>query len=571
MSRREILGNYAVLALGVITFATTVFAVWQHFSPLPYGDSWDGSIGFYMRAAQDPWHAFFEQHNEHRLTFSRLIFFADIRYFGGRNVFSLISNLVLAGALAAAFFRITVHYRPTLSRQTRFGLAGAILVFAFSWMQRENFAWGFQSQWFAVYLFALLAFHSIDRTAEADAGDKPAKRLGWLTAALVSAWFAAYSMSSGVLVFPALIVQALYARLKPRQLLAIVIVTVAVWFAYFIDWHKPGSSGNLLTGVREHPLAAIRYVLLYLGSPAFQIRTGLAGAYVAGILVLAALAANCFRLLRASAGRPQGVALLVFALFIAGNALLTASGRLWFGVETALASRYTTASLMGWLALILFAALNSRTPEQLRRAVFVAALATLAVASGQRFFVRADRDETYARFVAGLALRAHVYDPEIIRPVYPFPDALPNIARQAEAEHLSIFAPDQPDYLVPPSQINASLPCAGSIDDISATTTPGTYRATGWIYDQADKRTPRAIVVTDATGTTLGTGVIGAERGDVRNIFGRSARYSGWTAFFKAPASGGIRVDGQTAAGAYCALQAEKPMPAALPAAAAVQ
>lgn len=571
MSRREILGNYTLLALGIITLATTVFAVWQHYSPLPYGDSWDGAIGFYMRVMEHPWHTFFEQHNEHRLAFSRLIFFADIRYFGGRNVFSLIANLVLAGVLAAAFFRITIHYRPSLPRQMRFGLAGAILVFTFSWIQRENFAWGFQNQWFAVYLFALLAFHSVDRAAEVIAGDQQARRLGWLTAALASAWVAAYSMSSGVLVFPALLVQALYVRLKPRELLAIVVVSVGVWLAYFIDWHKPGSSGNLIAGVREHPIAAFRYVLLYLGSPAFQIGNALAGAYVAGMLVLAALAANCFRLLRPGADRPKGVALLVFALFIVGNALLTASGRLWFGLETALASRYTTASLMGWLALILFAALNSQTPKQLGRAVFVALLATLAVASGQRSFVHADRGETYARFVAGLALRAHVYDPEIIRPVYPFPDALPNIARQAEAAQLSIFAPDQPDYLVPPNQVSASFACEGSIDDLSATTTPGMYRATGWIYEQPDRRVPRAIVITNAAGATLGTGVTGGERDDVRKLLGRSARYSGWTAFFKAPANGGIRVDGQTASGAYCALKVEKPMPTALPAATAVQ
>lgn len=272
MSRRESIGNYVVFALGVITLATTTFAVWQHFSPLPIGDSWDGVIGFYMRAMQDPWRAFFEQHNEHRLTVSRLVFFADVRYFGGRNVLSLIANLVLAGVLATMFFRIMVLYRATLSREARIGLAGAVLVFAFSWIQKENFTWGFQSQWFAVYLFALLAFHSIDLTGEADARGERAKSLGWFATALTSAWLAAYSMSSGVLVFPILIVQAIYLRLKPRELLVIACVTAAVWFAYFIDWHKPASSGNLATGLRDHPIAALRYVILYLGAPAHKLR-----------------------------------------------------------------------------------------------------------------------------------------------------------------------------------------------------------------------------------------------------------------------------------------------------------
>lgn len=563
MNRREAAGHYIVFALGLLTCATTVLAVWRHFSPVPFGDSWDGTIGFYMRAMQHPWQAFFEQHNEHRLAFSRLIFFADVRYFGGRNVLSLIANLVLAGALAATFYRIALHHSPELSRPARFGLAGGVLVFTFSWIQNENFTWGFQSQWFAVYLFALFAFHSIERTAEAEAGNVRTKSRAWLGAALVSAWAAAYSMSSGVLVFPVLIVQAIYLRLKPRDLLVIVAITAAVWYAYLIDWVKPASSGNLTTGLREHPVAAFHYVLLYLGSPAFFGGLGLTGTCACGAFALTTLAAGCIYSLRRSETRPQGVAMLAFALFIAGNALLTASGRLWFGVESALASRYTTASLAGWLALILFAALNAGSVRRLKSVVLVAVLATLIVTSYQRLVFKSDHDVTYARLVAGLALREHVYDPEITKAVYPFPDALTVIAQQAEAAKLSIFAPDQPDYLVAPSQINPAAPCAGYIDSVSTTTTPGVYRATGWIYDTPGSQTARAIVVTDTASKTLGSGVMGGERDDVSKLYGRHARYSGWTAFFKVPASGSIRINGQIAANIYCALNAEIPTPLA--------
>lgn len=562
MSRQASFRYYALFALGVFTLATTTLAVWQHFSPLPIGDSWDGTIGFYMRAMQDPWRAFFEQHNEHRLTFSRLIFFPDVRYFGGRNVLSLAANLVLAGALAASFFRIAIHHRPTLSREARFGLAGCVLVFAFSWIQKENFTWGFQSQWFAVYLFALLAFHAIDLSAEAQARGEPGKSSGWFVAALASGWFAAYSMSSGVLVFPVLIAQAIYVRLKPRELLLLAVVTAAVWFAYFIDWHKPPSSGGSLTaGLSQHPFIALRFVLLYLGAPAFGARLGLIGGYVAGAFAFVALAVHSIKTLKPGGRHPQGLALLVFALFIAGNALLTAGGRLWFGVESALASRYTTASLAGWLALIVFAALNSRSAKQRKQVVAVAALAIVIVASAQRLTLRTDEDQTYARLVAGLALRAHVYDASVTRPLYPFPDVLAAIARDAEAAKLSLFAADQPDYLVPPDSISASLSCDGAIDDIAATSTSGIYRATGWIYAPGDHDVPHAVVVTDATGATLGTGVSGAQRDDIRKIYGRSASYSGWTAFFKAPANSGIKLAGQTAVGTYCAMKAVKPMP----------
>jgi hypothetical protein len=137
------------------------------------------------------------------------------------------------------------------------------------------------------------------------------------------------------------------------------------------------------------------------------------------------------------------------------------------------------------------------------------------------------------------------------------------IAQQAEAAQLSIFAPDQPDYLVPPEQIATTAQCAGYVDGVSATTTPGVYRATGWIYDTADSRTARAIVITDDAGKTLGTGVTGGERDDVRKLLGRHAGDSGWTAFFKLPASGSIRINGQIAANGYCAMPAKIPKPVA--------
>ncbi|MFP3565448.1 hypothetical protein [Paraburkholderia sp. SIMBA_030] len=564
MSRRETAGSYVLFALGLLTLATTVFAVWRHFSPLPFGDSWDGAIGFYIRAMQHPWHAFLEQHNEHRLAFSRLIFFADVRYFGGRNVLSLIANLVLAGALAATFYRITLHHVPTLSQKARFGLAGAALVFVFSWIQNENFTWGFQSQWFAVYLFALLAFHSIERTAETEATHQRTKSLGWLAAALAGSWAAAYSMSSGVLVFPVLIVQAIYLRLRFRSILTIAVVTATVWFAYFVDWQAPASSGNLTTGLTRHPIGAMRYVLLYLGAPASHAGLGLTGAYACGLFALSVLAAYCVNALRHREKHPQATALLAFAVFVAGNALLTAGGRLWFGVGTALASRYTTASLASWLALIIFAALNSDSAVRLKRVIFVGACSTLLIASYQRMAFKSDHDVAYSRLVAGLALRAHVYDPEITKVVYPFPDVLTVIAKDAEAARLSVFARDQPDYLVPPDHISATVPCIGDTNGISATTAPGIYRAGGWIYDPAGGQTARAIVVTDSAGTTVGTGVVGGERDDVRKQYGRRARYSGWTAFFKAPATGDVRVNGQLNADMYCALKGEIALPPAL-------
>ena len=118
---------------------------------------------------------------------------------------------------------------------------------------------------------------------------------------------------------------------------------------------------------------------------------------------------------------------------------------------------------MGWLAIGIFAVLNAEAGKQRRRVLFIAVLATLLVASGQRLTFRSDRDLSYARLVAGLALRAHVYDPDIIKAIYPFPDALTPVAKRAETTQISIFAPDQPDYLAAPETVHANSACDGSL------------------------------------------------------------------------------------------------------------
>ena len=85
------------------------------------------------------------------------------------------------------------------------------------------------------------------------------------------------------------------------------------------------------------------------------------------------------------------------------------------------------------------------------------------------------------------------------------------------------------------------------------------------MYDAANSDVPRTIVVTDADGKPLGSGVTGGERADVDTIYGRDARYSAWTAFFRPPAQGGIVVNGRIAKDSYCRLRGTPAVPAVLP------
>jgi len=371
-------------------------------------------------------------------------------------------------------------------------------------------------------------------------------------------------------VFAVLLVQAFYLRIKWSRIAGVLVVALAVWIAYFATWHAPASSGSLSSALRHHPLGLLQYVTLYLGSPAQHGSGRWTGAFLCGAIVLGTLVVQGFRMLFTRHAPAKASALFAVAVFVAGNAFITACGRLWFGLGTALASRYTTASLLCWLALALFLLLNARTIIGRRATIAAIVVSVILIVFYQGTVFKSDhdetykQDETYEQDVAGLALRAHVYSPQLTRPVYPFPAPLVAIAKDAEAARISIFAPDQRDYFVAPDRIAATSQCSGNIDSVSATETPGVYTATGWIYDPATHTVPRSIVITDATGNSLGTGIAGGERDDVRKIFGRQARYSRWTAFFKATPTTVIHVNGSVAQG-FCQFADGKTVTAATP------
>ncbi|WP_233880406.1 hypothetical protein [Paraburkholderia flagellata] len=549
LTKNRIFWPVVVLSLGVTIFATTLAGVVFHFSPVPYGDQWDGTLGFYMDALADPWTAFFGLHNEHRLFFSRLIFFADMRYLGGRNVLDLAANVVLATLIAIALYRITSR-NLTHSRASRMIGVGGVLAFAFAWMQAENFTWGFQNQWFAVYLFGLCAFDALELSESARFRGASASSAGWFALAICSTIMAALSMVSGVLVAPVLGVQAAYLRTPRMRLVVIALATVAIWLTYFTGWHSNSPSGGLRDAVVHHPLGVLLYALLYLGSPAIW---GCLGMVISALWGAVVLVSFIYALWIARQRRAIiGSALLAMAVFISASAFVTAAGRIGFGVDTATLSRYTTAPLLMTASLLAFLWLNETRPELRRWLVggFVFVLVMIAIA--QRMVFHSTQRELYAKRVAGLAVRANVYDAPYTAMIYPNPAALEAVAKRAQAAGLSIFAPDQRDYAVPPEAVSASAQCIGKIDSISATATPDRFAATGWLYDPADKQYVSSIVIADRFGKVLGTGITGAQRPDLAPVTGSKDRYGGWTGFFKRPTDPEIRLFGRLDTGRYC-------------------
>jgi hypothetical protein len=214
-----------------------------------------------------------------------------------------------------------------------------------------------------------------------------------------------------------------------------------------------------------------------------------------------------------------------------------------------------TASLLAFLWI------NETRPERRRWIVGGLVLSLAMVAVAQRMVFHSPHNVLYARRIAGLAVRNQVYDYRYTRVIYPNPDELKSLAARAEASGLSIFAPNQFDYPLPPATVSASESCIGKIDSIAATATPDRFAATGWIYDPASKRYATSVVIADRDGHVLGTGLAGAQRPELASVTGSKNVYGGWTGFFRRPNGAGndeVKAYGVLAPGQYCAVPETK-------------
>ncbi|MEX3967942.1 hypothetical protein AB4Y42_38060 [Paraburkholderia sp. EG286B] len=533
--------------LGLAVALVTTAGVVLNYSPVPYWDQWIGNVDWYMKANQSWWPAFWSLHNEHRLLFSRLIFYPDMRWFGGVNVLSFISNVVMCGLMALSLWRAAI-FRSGMTAETKLATAGIILAFCFSWMQRDNFTWAFQNQWFAVGMFAILAFHALALSAAGGYSKR------WFAAGIFAALTSAFSMANGSLAWPVFILLMAYYRFPLRYFAAAIVVALVEVFFYF--HHADGAMGTLQHGtpgwvLRHDPVGLVRYAVAYLGSPIYHPFHRFKLATLAGLLVVVGTATGfaC-----ACKNRDMKVMpLLATAIFMCVTALATGIGRLTLGLESVFEPRYATNGLLAWASILLFWAVNLKR-ETMRPLVYggigVGLLSVLVV---QPAAFTGNPDVLYGRLVAGQAMRDDIFDRQYMQALWfagPNGDAIKPIVLQAQKESISILRPNATGYDTPPDHIDSTKTCPGAYDSTKPTETPGWQRAEGWTY--ADHGRARTVAITDASGKTVGSGVVGGYRPDAAAAVGTRNKRLGWVAFYRDTPS--IHVFAKTGTG-YCMIR----------------
>jgi hypothetical protein len=322
------------------------------------------------------------QHGEHRLIFPRIVMLALGSLTGWNIRYELALNVLLAIAIFFVLARVIRRDHGAAKRLPGWWWVLLSLA-AFSLSQWENWLWGWQIQIFLNVLCIVATIACLIR-----------RPLGWSTVVFagLSGIVATYSFGNGLLVWPiglALVALAPELRARRSALLAFwAILSVAVIGSYLAGFRRNPTAPSLET-VLVHPLTYLRYVATYLGSPLASFSgsawpprdTGVAavvGAAGGIVLVLATLRA----VKRPRSEWPLGS--LALASYAIGSGLVVSVARFSFGTPNALASRYTTVSLLFWIGILGVVQSAAREETTRRRRLWmgtVSAAATLIAVS----------------------------------------------------------------------------------------------------------------------------------------------------------------------------------------------
>jgi len=540
---------------------TTIIGMINSYTPVPFWDMWGGTLGFYIAHRDGDTSIWWSQHNEHRIVLSRILFWLDYELFNGNSVFLFVMNAVLACVSVLLFYLfsrdlLTAHFAE--QRQLLLWVFTALIcAWLFQWMQDQNFAWAFQSQFFLAQLMPLLALYLLSRAVNAGA-----KQRGWFIAACMAGVACVGTMANGVLALPLMTLYALAVRQPRTRVGVLAVMSVLMLFLYFFDYAAPVSHGAGEQSAFAQPLLWIHYAFLYLGTPFYLLfgedNTGMSAALIATSVIAVVSITLLTVTLRdlwirrhpLEAAQAITLALVFYIIYLVGTAFGTGSGRLIFGLNQALEPRYTTPALMAWAAVfVLLLPLVIRHWRAARWALIPAGLGLLLLmVTLQWRALEPLHNQVFAHKVAGLALEMDIRDEAQINTIYEMSDGLINVANIASRYDLTMFgmSPWQNLRELPGRASASNLPapqqlptCLGHVDIVSRI--PGETRffsIEGWLFDPGSQSTAGLIEAQTTNGIVSGFGLGGYSRPDVAAAINISVIQTGFKAYLRLQDSG---------------------------------
>lgn len=334
---------WQILAFGlaIIPACLTGILILKYSVNVPYWDEWPLAEMFKkIYAGSLTFQDLISQHNESRKLFPRILFIG-LAYLTGWDVrYQMLVSFILACFISFSLYR--------LSRLTVGGSSTKLILLAFlanllifSPSQQDNWLWGIQVVVFVpitcIVACILVAYSNLSLRTQVLIG-------------IILSTVATFSYANGLLCWA--IVFPVFALAKPQAWKDLIkdkwlIVAGGVGFisnvvVYFYNYKKPPYHPSFAEGVL-HPVKALNYFLAFLGAP-------LAGgsltiATIVGVILVGSLIFSCLYILKFREQKNlinRTLGWLMIAGYTIISATITTSGRVGFGVEQSLSSRYAT-------------------------------------------------------------------------------------------------------------------------------------------------------------------------------------------------------------------------------------
>lgn len=513
----------------------------KNYSPVPYWDMWDGYLDFYVKASSGDWSVWWAQHNEHRIFLARLLFWIDISIFDGQSIFLIIINYLLL-LLTYLLIRQFLHEQIPLVENSllRKTLSLVIFILIFSWLQRENLIWGFQSQFVLAQFLPLLAFFLIHKSHI----EYSRSNCFFITACIVGV-LAVGTMANGILTLPLMSFLAILLGFNIWRIVLLVSISLASIFLYFYNYTSPEGHGSITNEILENPIGVIEYFLVYIGKPFYYFFASLLGSEKSlvitkffGLVFVLLFTYISFKAIKTTKHKSINLCLVTFLIYICGSGAATAGGRLAFGVDQALSSRYFTPVLIGWSILLVLYAPIILTMFR-KKPILIANLLLIMpilLIPEQLKAKSSNIDELFEREIAVLALEMNIREESQIKRIFPFVDWIFSITSIPIERNLSVFG--HPRFKDVRQLINSvesekpSIICQGSIEHISPIIPSSSFSSiSGWLFSSKDNAEPSIIHILNEKNIIIGYAITGQRRKDLKDKLGKNSYKSGFKGY----------------------------------------
>lgn len=351
------------LFLVITYFLILLYGGFNNYSIIPYWDMWDGYLGFasaFNNALLESnftkaFNLLFSQHNEHRILIARLLFLIDYNLFAAKSIFLNAFNYFLLVCLLICFVHLIYkEYKKRLNTSNWSSILILIIILNFSWVQYENLNWGFQSQFFLVFLIPLICFIYFSKIWV----DKQFT-INKIILLFILGLLSSLCMINGVIVLPLITIFCLLNLNSNKKLFAVNLFgSLLIIFLYFYNFHFIASHSNISSSIFTNFFNVFIYACTYLGSLFFHLffknNFSLYLSTIVGLICLSLFSFTLLKTYKNVISNYKQLALSFFIIFIITSSFLTAIGRVDFGIYQAVSSRYSTPSVLFFASLLTF-------------------------------------------------------------------------------------------------------------------------------------------------------------------------------------------------------------------------